>query len=145
MPEYGNQEKGSFMPQLQPVVLQDRATPTPEDHTFQPRDIEKGVGSLTESSGVPVGDNRLTISSSRTTTGRYKPKLTLASPIVETQTINGVDSPKIVRTAYADLTFTFEETSSEEERNNFVGLVRSALSTDKTLINDAIVKLQGIY
>jgi hypothetical protein len=135
----------AFMPQLAPVVLTDRSTPTPEDHTFLPRDIEKGTGTLTESSGVPIGDNRLSITSVRSSTGRYKPKLSLAFPIVETQTINGIDSPKVVRTAYADVSFSFEETSSEEERNNVVGLVQDALSADKPVINDAIVKLQSVY
>lgn len=132
------------MPQLQPTVLKDRQDPQVE-HTFLPRDIEKGVGSLAVSSGVPIGDNRLTISLNQTSTGRYKPRLQLAVPIVETQTINGVDSPKITRVAYCDLQFTFADTSSEEERNDVVGLLASALEPGKTLINDVIVKLQGVY
>jgi len=133
------------MPQLQPTILKDRATPTPVDHTFLPQDIAKGVGSLNESSGVPIGDNRLTVSCTRSSTGKWKPRVTFAFPIVETQTINGIDSPKVVRTSYVDLQFTFEETSSEAERNNVVGMVQSSLSASKTLINDAVVKLQGVF
>lgn len=133
------------MPQLQPVVLTDRSTPTPVDTTFVPQDIVGNVGTVSESSGVPIGDNRLAISMTRTAQGRRKPKLQFTFPTLVTETINGVDTPRIVRTAYADLTFTFDESSTEQERKNVVGMVQSALQADKVLINDVVVKLQAVY
>lgn len=133
------------MPQLVPLVLEDRHSPTPVEHTFNPRDIVGNVGSLTESSGVPIGDKLFTLSMTRTSQGRQKPKFVLTVPIVETQTINGVDSPKVVRTAYAEVSFSFADTSTEEERKNVVGMVQDALSADKALVNDVIVKLQSVY
>lgn len=54
------------MPQLQNIVLTDRAT-TPVNHTFVPRDIDRnGVATVVESTGVPVGENQLSISLTRT-------------------------------------------------------------------------------
>jgi hypothetical protein len=51
----------------------------------------------------------------------------------------------VQRTAYADLQFTFDATSSEAERNDIVGMLADALGTSKTLVNDLVVKLQGVY
>lgn len=132
------------MPQLQTLVLTDRTPTTAVDHTFNPRDIKAGVGSVVESTGVPIGDKRFTISL-RQVNNRYKAQMQLAVPVVQTQTINGVSTPVIVRTAYADLTFTFDSASTEQERTDIVGMLASALGTSKTLVNDTVVKLQGVY
>jgi hypothetical protein len=132
------------MPQLQNLVLTDRAA-TPVDHTFTPEAIANGLGSVTESSGIPIGSNRVSVALNKTSTGRYKVPVKYSFPIVQTQTINGVSTPVVVRTAYADLTFTFDATSTQQERDDVVGMVRSSLDSSKTLINDTVVKLQGVY
>lgn len=132
------------MPQLQTLVLKDRATPTAVDHTFTPRDIKTGVGAVVETTGVPVGDSRYTISL-RQVNNRYKAQIQLAVPVVQNETINGIVTPKAVRTAYADLTFTFDSTSTEAERNNIVGMLADSLAASKVLVNDTVVKLQGVY
>lgn len=133
------------MPQLQNTVLKDRKA-TPVDHTFTPRDIVSGVGTVIETTGVPVGNSRLSVSLSQTaSSGRFKAVVKLAVPVVATQVINGVSTPIVQRTAFADLTFTFDSTSSEAERNDIVGMLVSALAVDKPLINDVVVKLQGVY
>lgn len=132
------------MPQLQTLVLTDRTPTTAVDHTFQPRDIKTGVGAVVESTGVPIGDKRFTISLRQVNT-RYRAQMQLAVPVVQTQTINGVSTPVVVRTAYADLTFTFDAASTEQERTDIVGMLSSALGTSKTLVNDTVVKLQGVY
>ncbi len=132
------------MPQLQTLVLKDRATPTAVDHTFTPRDIKTGVGAVVETTGVPVGDSRYTISL-RQVNNRYKAQIQIAIPVVQNETINGIVTPKAVRTAYADLTFTFDSTSTEAERNNIVGMLADSLAASKVLVNDTVVKLQGVY
>ena len=68
------------MPQLQSLVLTDRTPTTAVDHTFAPRDIKSGVGAVVESSGVPIGDNRFTISL-RQINNRYKAQMQLAVPV----------------------------------------------------------------
>lgn len=132
------------MPQLQNLVLTDRAA-TPINHTFIPRDIVNGLGTVVESSGVPLGENRVQLALNKTSTGRYKATVKYAFPIVQNQTINGVTTPIVVRTGYADLTFTFDATSSEQERKDIVGMVMSSLDASKTLVNDTVVKLQGVH
>lgn len=134
------------MPQLQNTVLKDRATPTPVDHTFVPRDIRGDVGTAVESTGVPVGESRLSVSLRRTSpTGKYKAEVKLAVPVVASAVINGITVPTVVRTAFADVTFTFDPLSSEAERNNIVGMLADAFAPSKTLVNDTVVKLQGVY
>jgi len=136
------------MPQLQNVVLTDRAA-TPANHTFIPVNISNGakgnLGTVEESTGVPIGNPQLQVAMNKTAGGRYQGLLKLRVPVVATQTINGVNTPTVVRTAYADLTVTFDPTSNEDERKNLVGMLQSALDSSKTLINDTLVKLQGVY
>lgn len=131
------------MPQLQAISLNDRET-TPVAHAFVPRDIQSGVGTVVRSSGVPVGEETLTVST-RKSGGRYRSKILLKMPVVQTETINGIATPKVVRNAFAEVNFTFEESSSEQERKNIVGMIADALAPTKTLVNDAVVKLEGIY
>lgn len=133
------------MPQLQNLVLTDRAS-TPVNHTFTPREIDSnGVGSVVESTGVPIGDNRFSIGLRRTADGRSKATVKMVIPIVQTQTVNGVSSPVVVRTAYVDCTFSFDSTSTVQERKDAVGMFQSAFDASKLLVNDTIVNLQGVY
>lgn len=132
------------MPQLQNLVLTDRAS-TPVAHTFTPRDIQGNVATVVETSGVPVGDSRYSLSLTKTQNGRYKAVAKLAVPVVQNQTINGVTSPTVVRTGYVEATFTFESGSTEQERKNLVGMFYSSLSPSATLVNDTLTKLQGVY
>lgn len=132
------------MPQLQPLILKDREA-TPVNHTFAPRDVIAGVGTVAESSGIPIGANRMTISHTRNGNGRHKPVLKFTFPVVQTQTVDGISTPVVVRTAYAEVLFNFDQTSSEAERNNVVGMVQDALAATKTLVHDTVVKLEGVY
>lgn len=132
------------MPQLQPLVLKDRQA-TPVSHTFTPRNIAGGVGEVVESSGVPVGENRVTISLRKTQGGRYKGTLKMSFPIVQNQTVNGVTTPVVVRTGYLALETDFDSTSSEAERNNAIGQLADSLGVSQVLVNDTLVKLQGVY
>ncbi|UJQ85438.1 MAG: capsid protein [Cunavirus faecihabitans] len=132
------------MPQLQTLVIKDRAS-TPVSHTFTPRDITKNVGTVVESSGVPVGEKTFTVSLRKTDNNRYRAQLRLSVPTVQTQIINGIENPIVVRTAHVDATFTFDRTSTEQERNDVVGMFQDSLSTDKTLIHGLLINLEGVY
>lgn len=133
------------MPQLQNLVLTDRATPTPVNHTFVPREISAGVGTVVESTGVPIGNSSVSVSLRKTPSAKFKATLRLAAPVVQTETISGVSRPVVVRTAYANVEFNFDESSTEQERTDLVGMLASSLETGKTLVNDTVVKLQGVY
>lgn len=132
------------MAKLQTLVLKDRQT-APADHTFLPRDIRGSVGEVVESSGVPIGESRFSISLRKTPNGRYKSTLKLVVPVVQNETVSGIVRPVVVRTSYATIDFDFDSSSTTEERNDFVGMLQSALSADKVLVNDTIVNLQGVY
>lgn len=132
------------MPQLNPLVLKDGAA-TPVSHTFDPVDIVNGVANLAESGDVPIGNNRMSVSLTKTSTGRYKATIKMVVPTVQTSTSSGVSTPTVVRTAYAELTFTFDNTSNKQERKDIVAFIRDSLDPSKTMVSDAIVGLQGIY
>lgn len=134
------------MAQLQNLVLTDRAA-TPVAHTFVPRDVVSNVGTVVESSasGIPIGNSRFSVNLKQTSTGKYKASLKLVVPVVAIETINGISNPKVVRTHYADVEFTFDSTSTTDERNSFVGMLQSALAPERTLVNDTIVGLQNVF
>ena len=66
-------------------------------------------------------------------------------PVTQTQTINGVDTPVVVRTAYVEVNFTFDALSSTQERADAVGLMVNSLAASQTQINDLVVNLSDIY
>lgn len=132
------------MPQLQNLVLTDRAG-TPVNHTFTPRDIRDGVGTVIESSGVPIGNSRFSVALRKTPSGKYKATLSLAIPIVQNETINGVTTPTVVRSSYVNCEFVFDEKSTTLERDNTVGMFMSALDSSKVLVDKTVVDLEGVY
>jgi len=69
----------------------------------------------------------------------------LAIPVVQTQVINGVSSPVVVRTAFAEVNFMFDGLSTAQERADCVGLMANSLATAQVQINDMIVNLSDIY
>lgn len=126
------------------LVINDRAA-TPVAHTYTPDgDDANDVHLFSEKTGVPAGNPRF---SARlvTSKGKYRPSLRLQIPVVQTQTINGVSSPVIVRTAYAEVNFTFDSLSLDQERKDCVGLLANALASTQTQINDLVVNLSDIY
>lgn len=131
------------MPQLQAITLTDRQS-TPVVHTFNPESISQNVASVVENKDVPIGNPRLSISL-RQTAAAYKATLKFAVPVVATSTVNGVPTPIVVRTSRSSHEFEFAKTSNEGERADHVGMIMSALAKDKVLINDVLVKLQGVY
>lgn len=131
------------MPQLAPVTLTDRES-TPVDHIFSPQEIKDNVGILVNTDGVPVGNERLGVSL-RYTGSRYKATVTLQVPVIQDEIINGVSYPKILRTAYAEVTLTFANTSTLQERKNLVGMLQDALASDQPLMNSVLTELQSVY
>lgn len=127
------------------LVIKDRTSPTPVDHTFTPDgDDTNGVHVYSEKTGVPAGNPRYTVGL-RQSNGKYRPTARISIPVVQTQTINGVSSPVVVRTAYIDVSATFDALSSAQERADAIGLMVNSLATAQTQINDLFVNLSDIY
>lgn len=126
------------------LVINDRAA-TPVAHTYSPDgDDANGVHVFSEKTAVPAGNPRFT-ARLQYSNGRYKPQLRLAIPVVQTQTINGVSSPVVVRTAYIEFNANFDSLSTDQERKDAVGLMVNALAVSQTQINDMVVGLSDIY
>jgi hypothetical protein len=136
--------KAFNMPQLTNLVLTDRAA-TPVNHTFTPKSKENGVAVVSKSTGVPIGDPKYTISTGKTAGGRMKTTLKLSVPVVQTQTINGVSTPVVVRTAYVDATFSFSSDSSLQERKDAVGMFQSSLAASAALTDGVLTAGEGIW
>jgi vacuolar-type H+-ATPase subunit D/Vma8 len=132
------------MPARANVVINDRAA-TPVAHTFVPDGEDaNGVSLFSEKTGVPAGDSRFT-AALRNSNGKYRPSLRLQIPVVQTQTINGVSSPVVVRTAYVELNCTFDALSTLQERKDAIGLMANALSSAQTMVNAMLTELSPIY
>lgn len=126
------------------LVINDRAA-TPVAHTYTPDgDDANGVHLFSEKGSVPAGNAKYSISL-RNTGGRYRASIRLAVPVVQTQTINGVSSPVVVRTAYAEVSTSFDPLSSTQERADCIGLMVNSLAAAQTQINDLVVNLSDIY
>jgi len=103
------------MPAFANMVLKDHAD---ADVTFVPRDITNGVATAVSSTGVPVGEKTASWATSKTSTGRRKVTLKLVIPVVQDVVVAGISRPTMVRAAYADVTVTFEGTSTTTERQD---------------------------
>jgi hypothetical protein len=128
------------MPQLAAIVLTDGT----DNHSFNPKGVDNsGVATLVKSTGVPIADKRLTIARSRTSAGREKVTAKLTIPIVQDVVVAGVTRPTPVRTAYADITLSFDAASSTVERNDVREMLKSLLGT--TAIASIVDDLETLY
>lgn len=138
------------MPSIQNLSLTDRAG-SPVVHIFTPESVLGGVGSVVEAGTSAVGNKRFTISGRRDGAKKWKSKITLSVPIVQTQTINGISQDVVVRTGYATIESSFEETSLLQERKDLIGMLASALgatgaaTSTKSLVEDTVVNQQNVF
>jgi hypothetical protein len=102
------------------------------------------VATVAKGDGTLIGETKLSISQRRSG-GKVKTRILLAMPTTAVEVVNGVNNPKVLRTAYADLTFSFEANHSEQERKNLVGMIQSALDPSKVLVNDTVVKQETVW
>lgn len=132
------------MAQRASFAVLDRET-TPLSHTFVPRTTQdSSVVLFAETATVPIGERVFTISTRKTGT-KYRTRIKLESPVLVTEVINGVSRPSVPRISYADLTFTFEDTSTAQERRNTVGMFANALAASQVMINATLVDLESIW
>lgn len=116
------------MPLLSNIVILDGES-TPVEHTFKPVSKQSdGVSTFTESDGVSVGDNVITVSS-RVSNNNRKVVVRLRMPMTATQVVNGMASEVVTRTLYAETTFRFPDTCTTQERVNIVTLMKALLQT----------------
>lgn len=132
------------MPALANVVLTDGSA---TDHTFVPQAgvDAKGVARLERTTGVPIGNEVLTISSGKTPAGRRKATLKLTVPILQNGVVDGISRPTVVRSSYATIEFSFDGSSSKTERTDVRKMIVDLLGDGQTLAAAVIDDLEGLY
>jgi hypothetical protein len=132
------------MPTFSAITVVDRM-PTPVSHVFTPADKSPaGVAVFKRSTGVPVGDELLTMSR-RESAGKVRTVTKLAVPLVQNQTVNGVVTPVVVDTNYVEITVTSSKYSSTQDRANMIGMIHKLLGVDQTNMTKYFVDLEGFY
>jgi len=97
-----------------PVVIKDALD---VDHTFAPRNLEGGIATFVNSTGVPISDKKVTLSMGKPqASGRRKVTLKLALPVTQDVVVGGVSKPAVIRSIFVSMEFQFESTSTQEER-----------------------------
>lgn len=133
------------MPNLQNLVLQDRAT-TPVSHTFTPRGKEGQDGGRVVKAGVTaLADMHFTIEPRLTAGGRRKVSLAMTIPVVQTKVENGVTSYVLTRASRVSATFDFAPDSTDQEIKDLVGMFQDSLGTSKVLVNDVLIKRENVF
>lgn len=126
------------------LVINDRAA-TPVAHTFTPDGSDKNnVAYWSEKTSVPAGNPQVSWSLTKSN-GKYKLVGKYTVPVVQTQTINGVSSPIVLRIGRAKVEFDFDALSLTQERADLVGFVYNSLPTSQTQINDMIVNVTPVW
>ncbi|DAD52734.1 TPA_asm: coat protein [ssRNA phage SRR7976323_2] len=132
------------MPALTTITVNDRET-TPVAHAYVPsRRSNDGVNTFLRTGDSPAGREKLSISL-RSSSDKTKARIVLAMPTVVDETINGVVRKSVIRTAYADLTLTYDNLSTLQERKNLVGLVANLLATSQTAVDTVVTQLDDFY
>lgn len=126
------------MGQLASITLNDGTS----DLVFKPAGIDSNnVATLVNSDGVIVKDKSLTVSA-RLSAQRRKTTTKVVLPVVQEETINGIVSPKGVRTSYVriDTDFSVYATTAEREQaiNLAINAVRNALIKAVIVNNDTL-------
>lgn len=131
------------MPQAVSVSASDRES-TPVVHTFAPEKMQDGVWTFREFTSVPLSDNLFTVSSRRSS-GKIRTQLRLKNPVVQTETLNGISAPKLVRTGYINIEIVVDETSSLQERKNLVGVAYNLMGATQTNMDLVLTGGQQFY
>ena len=133
------------MAKLETVTLGNIGKDGKQTLVLNPRGVNptNGVASLSQAGAVPALEKRVTVSVSQPSRNRknYKVQVKIQNPTA--CTANGSCDPSVTRQAYADVTFSFTQYSTDEERA-FVRTELIALLASPLLI-DAIDQLNPAY
>lgn len=126
------------MPVMPTITVLDRED-TPVSHAFEPHHEDNGVATFNEYGDTDISANVLTISTKKTD-ANVKVRLVLKMPVIGEVTSGTTSIPSIVRTSYADVTFTFSRDSYEQERENTVEILRNILAAAQSEVNQVVTQ-----
>lgn len=116
------------------------------DHVFTPLSTTNNVVTWVKAGTAPVGDEKLSFSTSILPSGKRRSILKLVVPKTQDVDVGGVVRPTVVKTAIAALEITTDSTHTLAERGELMDLLRSALNeTDAPVITAAIENNQPFY
>lgn len=132
------------MPQLANQSL----VTTSGTHVFAARGVDpkNGIATLVEPvGGIPVADRRIAIARSRTPQGKEKIAYKITIPVVSTVVVGGVSQSTVLRSGYAEINFTFDSTSTLDERVMLRELVAGCMTGANTFGDELIDNLEYLY
>lgn len=133
------------MPSASTITANDReVAPVAHVFTYAGEDANGVDSFVNNSSDLIAGRERLTVSV-RQSAGKHRIKLVLTDPVTVTETVNGVSLPKVARTAYVDLSITFDELSTLQERKNAIGMFYNMLSSSQTALDAVLTNGERFY
>jgi hypothetical protein len=114
-------------------------------HDFIPVSKEAGITTFEEKSSTSSkGFWPLTVSlAENATSGVSRFLMRIKVPVVQTETINGVDNPKVVRMAMAEVRLSYDSGSSLAERQDLNAIVQNLLAS--AAIKDVCENLNNLY
>lgn len=121
---------------------------TSGSHVFAPRGVDPktGIATLVESvGGVPLAERRIAIARSRTNNGVNKITYKITCPVVSTVVVGGVSQSTLLRTAYAEISFSFAGDSTLDERVMLRELVAACMTGANTYGDELIDNLEFLY
>ena len=112
------------MAQLAPIVLNDGKS----DITFVPYEIDSnGVARLRSASDSAIGSNELSVQGRDALTNR-RVTVKITVPTVQTEVVNGISTPKVVRKQIGTIELSLAKTTSLAERKALRSLLAASLS-----------------
>lgn len=127
------------MAQLSPIVLNDGTA----DVTFVPYEIDSNnVARLRTASETAIGAFELSVQGRDAVTNR-RVTVKVSVPTVQTETVNGIATPKVVRKQIASVELSLPKTSLTADRVVIRSLIASALKD--ALIAAVIDSNESLY
>jgi hypothetical protein len=116
------------------------------DHVFNPDNVTNNVVTWLKSGTSPVGDERFTMRTSKTPTGKVKSTIKLVLPKTQDVEISGVTRPTVVSTAVIDISFTSDATAPNADRYEMLDLIRSIFDYSKNPdLSNSVALGQAFY
>lgn len=133
------------MPAKASLVLTDRAA-TPVAHTFVPYGVEGDAGGrYQKAAAAAIGDYIFSVNPRVTPNGRRKVDVKLSLPVLQTETINGISSYKVVRANRIVVSCDFANDSTLQERKDIVGMMYTALAAATSQVDSVLTAGENLW
>lgn len=134
--------------QIQNFTVNDRES-SPVAHTFEPRSAALFQAGWAESGATAEGEKTLTLNWRNGDVAkdiRRQVRLRFAMPLFATETVNGVERQVYQDLMFADAKFMFGNTTTRQQRSNFVGMFAGMLDpVNAAVIDETLTGLSSVW